>query len=790
MAVLTLVLGIGANSTIFSWINSTLLNPIPGVSDTKGLICLARGGTAFSDMAFSYPDYVDLRAHSRSVFHLTAFTLAPVNLTGTGKPRRVWGTLASASYFDALGIRPLRGRGFLPAEDSGEGGAPVTVISYQLWQTHFGGSESVVGRTVSINFHPYTVVGIAPPSFQGTQTGLRADLWIPLVMANRVLTFKDGLDNRARAWLFLMGRLQPGVESAAAQAEMKILMRRLVDEYPGDHRGQSVSPTAYPVWRSPYGGNRYLYVVLPTLMVASGLLLLLACANMATLLLVRGLARRREIAIQLALGAGRSRLIRRFLVESAIVATVGGALATLVTVWSSGLFSRFVPPSDIPIDFGIQFDRTVLFATLLISVVATLVFGIVPALRVTALSPQAVLKDTAGSVSGGISTSWLSRGLVVLQIALSLILMISTGLFARSFENAQQFDPGFDRKGVLLATFDLASQGYKEEDTVAFQRNLLTKLQSIPGVDSATLSNWTPLGPSAIFKTIGPEGYVPRPEESMVVGVSMVGPQHFKTMRIPIVLGREFTLIDTNKSQLAAIVNQALADRYWPGESALGKRIEVASKAYSVVGVARNSNYHELNEASQPFVYLATLQNYGPQQTLFVRVQGDPLTFASVVEGNVHELNADLALFDVSTLEARVQFASATKRMAATLVGAFGFLALVLASIGIYGVVANTARQRTREIGIRMAIGARRADIARLVLGDGLRLMLIGISSGLVASLVLTRFLRTFLFGVAPTDAWTYVGAVVLLAAVSLMACYVPAHRAMGVEPTVALRSS
>jgi predicted permease len=788
LAVLTLVFGIGANSTIFSWINSTLLNPIPGIGATSELICVARGGAAFADMPFSYPDYLDLRSHSRSVSGLTAFTLAPMNLTGIGKPQRVWGTLAAANYFDVLSLRALHGRVFLPAEDSRAGDAPVTVISFHLWQSHFGGSPSVIGRTVHINFHPYTVVGIAPPSFQGTQTGLRSDLWIPLVMANRVLTFKDGLDNRARAWLFLMARLKPGSEGAAVQAEMKVLMRQLVDQYPVDHRGQNVSPTAYPVWRSPYGGNRYLYVLLPTLMAASGLLLLLACANMANLLLVRGMARRRELAIQLALGSGRWRLVRRCLAESAILALVGGALAVLVTLWSSQLFSRFVPPSDVPIDFGLHFDRNVLFATLFLSLLATVAFGILPALRVTALSPQAVLKEEAASVSGGGSTSWISRGLVVLQIALSLVLMISTGLFVRSFENAQQFDPGFDRKDVLLATFDLSAEGYAEEDTIAFQRDLLSRLESVPGVESATLSNWTPLGPSAIFKTIGPEGYVPSPDESMVVGTSMVGPRYFTTMRIPLSLGREFTSQDATTAEPAAVVNQALADRYWRGQSALGKRIQVGSKAYSVVGVARNSNYHELNEAPQAFVYLATLQNFGPQQTLFVRVKGDPRAFSSAVEKTVDELDDDLVLFDTSTLEARVQFASATKRMAATFAGAFGFLALALASIGIYGVVTNTARQRTREIGIRMAIGATRGDIARLVLGDGLRLTLIGTGSGVLASLFLTSFLRKSLFGVAPTDALTYAVAVVLLSAVALTACYVPTRRAMGVEPILALR--
>jgi len=787
VAVLTLAFGIGANSTIFSWINSTLLNPIPGVDHTSSLICLARGGAAFADLPFSYLDYIDLRDHSQGTSGLTAFALASMNLTGVGKPERVWGSLVAANYFEVLNIRPIRGRGFLAAENVTVGGAPVMVISHRLWQTHFGGTSSIVGQLVNINFHQYTVIGVAPRFFQGTQTGLRSDLWIPLVMADQILPY-DALHNRAKTWLGLLGRRKPGVDTQSVQEETRILMRHLVDQYPDDHRGQNCTPSAYPVWRSPYGGNRYLYVLLPTLMAASGLLLLLACANMANLLLVRGMARRREVAIQLAIGASRWELIRRFLVEGVILALAGGMLAIIFTIWSSGVFAQFVPISSIPIDFGLHFDRTVVLATLLISLFASLLFGILPAQRMLSLPLQVILKEETASVSGGSAKSWLSRGLVVMQISLSMILLICTGLFLRSFDNAQQFNPGFDREHVLLVTFDLSSQGYKEHEAIQFERHLLSKLHSVPGVEFATLSNWTPLGPSAIFRTISPEGYVAKVEESMVVGASMVGPQYFKTMRIPLLSGREFTLQDTETSQPVAVVNQALVDRYWRGQSPVGMRIQAGPKSYTVVGVARNSNYHELNELSQPFVYLPTLQQYGPQQTIFVRVHGDPRAFASRIEKTVHELDAGLVLFDISTLQERVQFATATTRMAATFAGAFGVLALILASIGIYGVVANATRQRTREFGIRTAIGAQNSDIFRLVLGDGLRLTLVGICSGFGTSLLLTGFLRKFLFGVAPTDMATYLVVALALSCAALIACYVPARRAMRVDPILALR--
>jgi predicted permease len=369
-----------------------------------------------------------------------------------------------------------------------------------------------------------------------------------------------------------------------------------------------------------------------------------------------------------------------------------------------------------------------------------------------------------------------------------MLLLVCTGLFVRSFDNAQQFNPGFERDHVLLATFDLSAEGYKEGEAMEFEQRLLGKLQPLPGVEAATLSNWTPLGPSAIFKTIGPEGYVSKREESMVVGASMVGPGYFRTLRIPLLSGREFALQDSETSQPVAVVNQALVDRYWRGQPAVGLRIQVGAKGYTVVGVARNSNYHELNEAFQPFVYLATLQHYSPQQTIFVRVHGAPRSFTSAIEKAVHDLDAGLVLFDVSTLQERVQFASATTRMAAAFAGAFGFLALILASIGIYGVVANATRQRTREFGIRTAIGAQHGDIFRLVLGDGLRLTLIGICGGLAASALLSGFLQKLLFGITPTDTNTYLVVAVALSCAALAACYIPARRAMRVDPIVALR--
>jgi len=787
LAVLTLALGIGANSTIFSWINSTLLNPIPGVTHTSELFALTRGGTARNPVQFSYLDYVDLRDRNRSFSGLMASDIRPMDLTGTGKPERIWGTLATANYFDVLGVRPILGRGFLPAEEQKPGGAPVVVISYGFWKTHFGSDPSVVGRTVDINHHPFTVIGITPSAFQGSQAGLRSDVWIPMMMEQQVVSGGDRLHGRSRDWLEVLGRLAPGASWRQAQQEMKLLMQQIVEQYPDSHQDRN-EVTVYPLWRAPHGANAYFYILLPMLMAIAGVVLLLASANVANLLLVRSIARRREVAIRLSVGASRSRLVRQFLVESLLLALLGGGIAMLLTGWTAGTFAQFIPPTNLPVALNVRVDSNVLLVTLVISMVTGIVFGVLPALRSSSLSPIAVLKEDSGTASGGLRKARLASGLVVSQIALSLLLLISAGLFIRGFRKAQRFDPGFNPDHVLLASFELFPAGYTGAEGREFDRQLLTKLEALPGVQSVTLADWTPLGFITNSTTIKPEGYVPQRKESMDIREAAVGPNYVRTMRIPLVAGRDFTFQDTDASQPVAIVNQELADRFWPHQQVIGKRLEADGKWFSVVGVTRNSNYDQLDETPQPFLYLPLFQDYSQDAIIHARASGDPLAVASTVERTIHELNPDLPVFDVTPLRSRVEMASTNQRIAAVFVGAFGVLALVLAAVGIYGVIAYTTRQRTHEIGIRVALGAERGDVFRLVLTQGLWLTLTGLAIGLAASLVLTRFLRGVLVGVTTTDALTFASVGALLCGVALAACYIPARRAATLEPTVALR--
>ncbi|HET9743986.1 MAG TPA: ABC transporter permease [Terriglobales bacterium] len=788
IAVLTLALGIGANTTIFSWINSTLLNPIPGASNTGELLEPMLGTNPADPNPLSYPDYLDFRRRNRSFSSLAAFELQDMDLTGKGKPERIWGYLASWNYFDMLGVRPILGRGFIASDDATQKGSPFVVISYRLWQNRFGGDAGIVGRSIDIDKHPYTIIGVAPALFQGTQTGLSADLWIPIVMEQQIISPYDRLHDRGSQWVMMMGRLKPGATLASTQQDLGGIMQQLVRDYPNDHRGRK-DVTVFPLWQAPFGANAYFYVLLPILMAIAGVVLLLACANVANLLLVRSVSRQREVSIRLAIGAGRWRLVRQFLIESLVLALGGGTLAFLMTTWTARMFITFVPPSNLPVSLVVAADHRVLIATLVISTLASVIFGTLPAMRASGLSPALVLKQEGASTTAGLRKARLARGLVVTQIAMSLLLLIVAGLFIRGFQRSQHVDLGFNSEHVYLGSFDLFPAGYSSADGVQFYRQLLNKLETIPGVQSVTIADWVPLGfvnRSDIFK---PQGYVPQAHESMEVEEADVGPNYFPMMQVPIVEGRGIEFTDTEKSQPVAVVNQAFASKYWPHQDALGKKLEASGTSFIVVGIAKDVHYNTLESAHDRFVYLPITQDYSHSATIFARVSGNPAAFADTIEKKVHELNADLPLYDVGDLKTRVLVASTNARIGGVFVGMFGALALVLAAIGIYGVIAYSTRQRTHEFGIRIALGAQRHEILQLVLKDGVRLTLIGLAIGLALALSLTRFLQSQLFGVAATDALTFGSVIVLLSAAALLACYLPARRATRVDPMISLRT-
>jgi len=790
LVMLTVALGIGANTTIFSWINATLLNPVPGLTKANEVVSLTLSRPGENPFPFTFPDVKAMRDGQRSFTGIAACGFVAISLTSKGKPERLPAMVASANYFDILGVRPFLGRGFLPAEDEKPGGAPVAVISYRLWQTHFAADPNIVGRTIELNQRPYSIVGVTPAAFQGSQTGVRTDLWVPITMEAQFNPLGDLLHDHHYFWLLAFGRLKSGISLAQAQEEMTRRMKREVDNYPEEHKGHS-SVTVYPLWRNPFGLNLFMATLLPMLMCIAGLVLLLACANVANLMLVRSVGRRHEIAIRISLGASRWRVVRQLLVESLVLSLGGGAFALIFTQWTEGALMRFLPVTpDVPLSLTVQTDRTVLLTTLCISVLTGVIFGILPALRSSGIAPAEVVKEETGNLSSGLGKARLARGLVVGQISLSLLLLICAGLLIRSFRNAQRIDPGFNPHNILIASYDLFPAGYTELSGTEFDRQILAKLETLPGIQSVAISNRVPLTFAGGSTAVKPEGYVSSSNESMETQVAIVSPGYLHTMQIPLVKGRDFAAQDMKGSQPVAIVSEAFANRYWPRQEAVGKQLnsDLTHQWFTVVGVARDCKEIGLNETPLPFLYLPLSQIYRPDMIINARTTGDPLASASAIENAVHDINPDVLVFDETTVEVRSQFASFGQRVAGTFVGAFGVLALALAAIGIYGVTAFTTRQRTHEIGIRFALGATGQDVLRLVLGQGLRLMLLGVCLGLALSYVLTRFLKSLLLGVTHTDALTFSAVTLLLCAVALFACFIPARWATRVEPMVALR--
>jgi macrolide transport system ATP-binding/permease protein len=790
IAILTLGLGIGANVTIYSWVEALLLRPMPVVPHADRFAALSTTTRTRTGLSVSWPNFVDMRAgRPASVDDFLAYALVPMNLRTSGEPERVWGQLVSGNYFDVLGLTLPLGRGFTPEEDRVPDARPVVVFSQAYWTRHFASDPAIVGRNVVLNGRAFTVIGIAPEGFRGTAAGLGADVFVPMMMQKAVMP-GDRLEQRGNSWLLAMAKLKPGVSIARAQADLDVVARNLAAAYPDDaDRGIRVDP----LWRAP-GASQLLLPILTVLMGVVGLVLLIACANVASLLLASASGRQRETAVRLALGASRTRIVRQLLTESALLAAGGGAAGVVIAYWTADLLKLFVPQVGLPIALDVPLSAPVVLFAVGVTLASTVVFGLVPAWQGSATSLVPALKETAGQVSPGARRARLRQGLVVAQVALSLMLLVSAGLFVRTLYNAQNMDPGFSTRSGLFASLDLLPAGYDEVRGTALFRNLLTRVREVPGGEAASMGQRVPLnlgGGSDMGVRV--DGYTPTPNEELTVFYNRVGSDYLRALGVSLVSGRDLTDRDTPDSPKVAIINETMARRYWRGRDPIGGRIHIsiATKPaiVEVVGVARDGKYSTLTEAPRSFMYLPVQQWYRPDTVLTIKTSGDPAAAAASVQRAVRQLDPNLPLFEVRTIEEHLDFALFVQRMSASLLGAFGILALFLAMIGLYGVIAAGVAQRTPEIGMRMALGADRSDILALVLKQGLAVTAIGILIGIVGAAGLTRLFKSQLVGVGAMDAMSYAATTMLLIAVAFVATYLPARHAASVDPLAALRN-
>jgi predicted permease len=799
IAALSLALGIGANTTIFTLVNAVLLNPLP-LEDPSQLVSVwttdeRNQGTGFGFLQTSPMNFMDLREQNDAFSGLTGHAGLPFNITGgTGEPQQVFGELVTGNFFSVLGARPQIGRGFLPDEDQTPGAKLVAVLGYGEWQTRFGGDSSIVGRTITLDGAAFTVVGVMPKGFKGTNAIGAPALWVPYMTYPQTTTgvFRELAQPTSRRGLVfnITGRLKPGVTVQQAEANLRTIARQLERAYPNENAGRSVTlvPLAQATINPEF--RRNIVRAGGLLMTIVGLVLLIACANVANLLLARAAARQKEIAVRLSLGAGRGRLIRQLLTEGSLLALIGGAAGLLLAYWAQALLWSFRPPFLAADSIDLHPDMRVLVFTLGVSIATGILFGLAPAVQASRPDLVVELKEKTGAPAGSNRMFSLRNVLVSAQIALSLVALVGAGLFLRSLQHAQAISPGFDSDHLAVLSFDLGAQGYTEERGRQFQQRVLERAASVPGVQSAAVASTVPLFAGGFARTVFLEGQDTADRRAgRLVQISVVGPHYLETVGIPLMRGRRLTETDQPNTPIAVVVNETMAKKFWPDQDAIGKRFKFFGQSFftQVVGIAKDSKYNFIGEEPTPFIYQSTTQIYQPQLSLFVKA-AKPEAVLGTVRGEVQQLDRILPLTGVFTLSDIFAQSLWAPRMGASLLAVFAGLSLVLSVIGIYGVMAYAVTQRTRELGIRMALGASRSEVLKLVVMQGLRVTLIGVAFGLAASLAVTRLVASLLFDVSPTDLVTFTAVPVLLAAAALGASYLPALRATRIDPMVALR--
>ena len=795
VAVITLALGIGANTAIFSSVSAFTSRPLP-VPKPDQLIrpveIAEDRGTADN---FSYPDFVDYRNQSTVFSGLCAEDMVQVAIDTQEQNDVIWGQIVSGNFFDMLQIKPVMGRAFAPDEDGAPGAHPVVVLGHSLWQRRFASDPNIVGKTLRLNNRQFQVIGVAPESFKGTKFGLSMDFWAPMAMVGELSGSADLLTSRDSHWLTILGRLKPGVGVSQASAEMNAISLRLNQAYMDERSNNTQAKVVTEIdgrWGEAAtviktGGMLAMAIV--------ALVLLIACANVANLLLARAAARRKEIGIRLALGASRARLIRQLLTESLLLSLIGGGLGLLLANWMTDLMQGFIPVLQYNVveDFFALDSRALMF-TLVISVATGIVFGLAPAWNSSNPDVVPVLKGGSGIVEKGRTRRvTLRSSLVVAQVALSLVVLVCAGLFIKSFRKAQQMDPGFDTKNAVLMTLNPPLVGYDNDRTRNFYQQITERARSIPGVEAVALTRLMPLGDSS--NSNGPvlkEGEtLARGSAGRDITTNVISPDYFKAMQIPIMEGRDFDDRDREKTQRVVIVNQRMAQVLWPNESAVGKRIFIGADSHDpleVVGVVKTGKYRTLAEDPRMFFYYPLSQRRPGIMTMVMRTNGDPRNFVGALRHEVQQLDRAVPMSAVKTMEQHMTWPLWGPSLAATLALAFGVIALLLSSIGLYSVMAYVVSQRTKEVGIRMALGASRHDVLKMITSQGMRLAIVGAGLGLVLALLLAKVMSSLLIGVSGYDITTFVIVAVVLSVVAFVASYLPARRATKVNPLIALR--
>ena len=788
----TLALGIAVNATVFSWIDSVLLHPYPGVTDTRGLALIETVTLSGEHLvATSYVDYRDYRGNLKLVSDIAIGRFTPLTLGLEGNADRAWAELVSANYFDVLKVKPILGRAFLPEEGAEKAGAfPVAVISYRMWQNRFHGDRNVLGKEIRLNRHPLTIIGVSPPDFRGSTVGLVYDAWMPISMADDMGTGGGTLNYRGcRDLTSTIVRPKPGVTLEQAKDEVSALAKRLAANYPNTNRG--VDAIVVPVWAGHLGAQGILLKPLQILMAVCALLLIIVCANVANLLLSRAVTRQKEFGLRLAFGAGRGRIIRQLMTETFLLVTGGAVLSILLVLWMGRSLNQLLPRVDFPFDLHGGLSLSTLGFTLLIVLVVTVAAGLIPALIPIRGDLSQTLNEGGRSGIAGTRTHRL-RGLRVgVEVALAMVALISAGLFLRSFGNASRIEPGFNTRNVSVSQFYLSNAGYTAEEQRSFCRRLRERMEAVPGVTGVTYSDFVPLTSpgSSPQDQLVIDGYVPAPSEQMLLHRATVPPGYFDFMGIRMTEGRDFSERDEAGAPAVMIVNEMFAHHFFGDATPIGRTIHISKTNVTVIGEVKDSKYDTPIQEPIPYFYLPFQQVFAPglNFSMLIRASGDSMAVIPDLRREALALNQD-AFFHSVRLEDAVGYSLYPQKVAATLLTATATLCLLLAAVGLYSMMSYAISQRTQEIGVRMALGASHFKVLQMVTRESVLLTLPGLMLGIVGAVVALRFFRSMLVGVSPTDPLTFVGASVFLIAVALLASYIPARRALQIDPMIALR--